>query len=198
MKKQSNKSLKGHVVHNFFVHYDNAGTVYLISNIADTVLNNFAINVELIPNFINGYKDCTKYNINYFFNISKGLAHDILEDQIDYSKNECFLYEVPKLDLSFSDVEIKHDNLKSKWTMALMPHSLERLLVLGSVLFYVCKKNNPYFLISQFKVSYSDLTDGCINFDFKSDMELKLEELSIYTIKQFNTYCVTEVNNEKN
>lgn len=181
----------GYVVTHFFVHYDAEGKVHLVSNVADENLNNFEIRVDLIPNFIQGFKDCTKYKIDYFFNISAGLISDT-EEQSDLIKTDYILYEIPKTDLKMYDVLFEHNTTDKVWTATVAPKAVERLTILSTVPFYICKKNNPYFLIASYTALANDLVNGPVKFEFTSDLELDLSDISVYTVKNFRDYCIKE------
>lgn len=183
--------LAGQAVTHFFVHYDNEGKVHLVSNVKDETLNNFAISVDLIPNFIRGFKDCTKYKIDYFFNVNAGLISDA-EEQEDLIKTDYILYELPNTQAKMVDVFFEHDSKEKNWTASVMSHATERLSIVSSVPFYVCKKDNPYFLIAAHVANASDLMNGSVKFDFISDLELDFSNLSVYTIKKFRDYCAKE------
>lgn len=192
-ENSTSEFLTGHVVNSFFVHYDNEGKVILVSNIKDENLNNFEIGVDLIPNFIRGFKDCTKYKIDYFFNIGAGLISDI-EEQEDLVKTDYILYELSKKDLTTYDILFEHDSDEQVWYASVMPHAIERLAIVADVPFYVCKKDNPYFLISEYHAAATDLTNGSVKFQFNSQLELDFSNLSVYTIKKFRDYCIKEKN----
>jgi hypothetical protein len=181
----------GHAVNSFFVHYDNEGKVNLVSNVKDETLNNFEISTELIPNFVRGFKDCTKYKIDYFFNINAGLISDT-EEQEDIVKTDYILYELSKKDLKKYDILFEHDLSEQAWCATVMPHAIERLAIVSNVSFYVCKKDNPYFLLAEYSADATDLIDGSVKFQFNSDLELDFSNLSVYTIKKFRNYCVKE------
>jgi hypothetical protein len=192
-ENSTSEFLTGHVVNSFFVHYDNEGKVSLVSNVKDETLNNFEISTELIPNFVRGFKDCTKYKIDYFFNISAGLISDT-EEQEDLVKTDYILYELSKKDLKLYDILFEHDSIEQSWCATVMPHAVERLSIVVDVSFYVCKKDNPYFLIAEYYAKSVDLIDGSVKFQFNSDLELDFSNLSVYTIKKFRDYCVKEKN----
>jgi hypothetical protein len=192
-ENSTSEFLIGHVVNSFFVHYDNEGKVSLVSNVKDETLNNFEISTDLIPNFVRGFKDCTKYKIDYFFNIGAGLISDT-EEQEDLVKTDYVLYELSKKNLKTYDILFEHDSAEKVWNASVMPHAVERLSIVADVPFYVCKKDNPYFLIAEYTANSSELVNGSVNFQFNSDLELDFSNLSVYTIKKFRDYCVREKN----
>jgi hypothetical protein len=187
----ANPPIEGYEVKSFFVHYDNDGKVYLVSNVKDESLNNFEISIDLIPNFIRGIKDCTKYKIDYFFNISAGLISDT-EEQEDLIKTDYILYEIPKKDLLTYDVLFEYNITEKVWTATTTAQAADRLTIVSTVPFYVCKKDNPCFLIAEYIASATDLINGPVSFEFTSDMELDFSNISVYTIKKFRDYCVKE------
>jgi hypothetical protein len=194
-ENSTSEFLTGHVVNNFFVHYDNEGKVSLVSNVKDETLNNFEISTDLIPNFVRGFKDCTKYKIDYFFNIGAGLISDI-EEQEDLVKTDYILHELSKKELKTYDILFEHDSVEQAWSASVMFHAVERLAIVADVPFYVCKKDNPYFLIAEYYATAADLIDGSVKFKFNSDLELDFSKLSVYTVKKFREYCVREKNVE--
>ena len=191
MQEELTNPSVGHVITHFYVHYDTEGKVHLVSNVKDDTLNNFEINVDLIPNFIKGFKDCTKYKIDYFFNINAGLISDV-EEQEDLIKTDYILYELPKIEENMLDVVFEHNKETKTWSASVMSHATERLSIVPYIPFYVCKKDNPYFLIASYKANAEDLMKGLVKFDFVSDLELDFSTLSVYTIKKFRNYCAKE------
>ncbi len=181
----------GHVVTHFYVHYDNDGKVHLVSNVKDENFNNFEIGIDLIPNFIRGFKDCTKYKIDYFFNINAGLITDT-EEQEDLIKTDYILHEVPKINLETCDITFEHNATNKTWTVFAAPQAAERLAIVLTVPFYICKKNDPYYLIASHVAKASDLVNGIVIFDFVSDLELDFSNISVYTFKKFRDYCAKE------
>jgi hypothetical protein len=179
----------GVVYNTFFVHYDQEGNVHLLSNIKNEEYKIFEIDLFLIDDFLKGKKDCKKYNIEYFYNLSKGLITDE-KDNIEYSKP---LFQiVPIVDTYDNNITIEHDLVNKKWTVSADDDALDKLDVLPGLSFYVSKKNDPHFLYRSFTVNSEELQQGPIDCDFTTDLELDLTSISVSTLKRFEKYGVKE------
>jgi hypothetical protein len=181
----------GAVYNNFFIHYDDEGKVYLISNVKDDTLNNYEIKVSLIPNFLSGLKDCTKYKIEYFYNINSGLITD-REEQTDLIKTDYLLYEIPSVIINDWEILLEHDKSVNAWIVSASVQAIERLEIITNIQIYVCKKDNPYFLINAYTINAKDLINNPIQLEFCSELENEFENLTVYTVRQFRDYLVKE------
>jgi hypothetical protein len=185
----------GAVYTSFFVHYDNEGTVYLISNVKNDTMNNYEIKVSLIPNFISGMKDCTNYKIEYFYNINSGLITD-KEEQTDLIKTDYLLYEVPCAIINDWEILLEHDSTNHNWILTVSVQAMNKLEIINNVSIYVCKKDNPYYLITSHVINAKELIRNSIQLPFSSELENKFDQLTIYTTRQFREYLVKEKNDK--
>lgn len=181
----------GAVYTSFFVHYDNEGNVYLISNVKDDTLNNYEIKVSLIPNFISGIKDCTKYKIEYFYNINSGSITD-KEEQSDLIKTDYLLYEIPCAIISDWEILLEHDTSNSQWTVTASTQAISKLEIINNISIYICKKDNPYHLITSHVINAKELIKNTIQLPFSCELETQYEQLTLYTTRQFRDYLVKE------
>ena len=187
--RKKEKSQVGVVYNTFFVHYDQEGNVHQLSNIKDEQYKIFEIDLFLIDDFLKGKKDCKKYNIEYFYNLSKGvITHE--QDNIEYSKP---LFQIlPLVDSYDNNITVEHDMINKQWTVFADEDALDKLSVLPGLSFYVSKKNDPHFLYRSFTVSSEELEQGPVICEFSTDNELDLTSISIATLKRFEKYGVTE------
>jgi len=187
--KKKEKSQVGVVYNTFFVHYDQEGNVHQLSNIKDEQYKIFEIDLFLIDDFLKGKKDCKKYNIEYFYNLSKGvITHE--QDNIEYSKP---LFQIlPLVDSYDNNITVEHDMINKQWTVFADEDALDKLSVLPGLSFYVSKKNDPHFLYRSFTVSSEELEQGPVICEFATNNESDLTSISIATLKRFEKYGVTE------
>jgi hypothetical protein len=183
------RSTSGMVYNSFYVHYDNEGTVHLLSNVKEDKYKVFEIDLFLIDDFINGKKDFRKYNIEYFYNLSKGIR--ISEnDTVEYSKP---LFQILPLTYNVNDtVILEHNTIDHKWTVYFDEEALEKLEVLPPITFYICKKDDPHYLYRYFTVDASNIIDGKIDYSFETNYEENLGQISVATLKRFPNYGIKE------
>ena len=173
-----------------FIHYDDEGFCHLISNTKSSVYKNFEIDLFLVEEYITGKKSCAAHNIEYFFNLSKGIILNESE-AVPYSR---ILFQViPITDQTVdSDVTICHHLNEKEWIVSVDEKIKEKLDIIPGLTFYVCKKNDPHFLYRQFTVTSDQLKNESVKVKFTSDIEENLDVISIASIKRFSKYGVKE------
>lgn len=189
MKSKKEKPQVGVVYNTFFVHYDESGKVHLLSNEKNLNYKIFEIDLFLIEDFLTGKKDHNNYDIEYFFNLSKGIV-TAENETVDYSKPLFQL--VPFEDIDDSHITIEHDVDNNQWIVTANEEAVEKLEVLPALSFYVCKKNDPHYLYRWFTIKSEDLQNGPVSQSFTTDMEQHIDQVSIATLKRFRNYCIKE------
>lgn len=191
MRSKKEKPQVGVVYNTFYVHYDEDGKVHLLSNERNKNFKIFEIDLFLIEDFLTGKKDHNSYNIEYFFNLSKGVV-TAENDTVEYSKP---LFQIiPFTDNYDSHITVEHDSLKKQWTVIANDDAVEKLEVLPALSFYVCKKNDPHFLYRSFTVSSEELQSGPVSVDFITELEEQIDSISISTLKRFGNYGIRKTN----
>jgi len=173
-----------------FIHYDDEGFCHLISNTKSSVYKNFEIDLFLVEEYITGKKSCAAHNIEYFFNLSKGIILNESE-AVPYSR---ILFQViPIINQTVdSDVTICHHINEKEWIVSVDEKIKEKLDIIPGLTFYVCKKNDPHFLYRQFTITSDQLKNESVKVKFTSDIEENLDVISIASIKRFSKYGVKE------
>jgi hypothetical protein len=184
--------LGGQVYNTFYVHYDSEGKVHSVSNTPSDNLSNFEIDINLIQNFVEGKKDSTKFDIEYFYNISKGLIVDS-EDRELAIKSETLLYTIPNAFSSSDEIVVEHDAKNSQWIVTARKGIDEKLTIISSMSLFVCKKDDPHFLYTQYSITPRELIDNILYLPFKTEIEKDFNSVMITTLKKFNSYSLKEV-----
>jgi len=184
--------LAGQVYNTFYVHYDSEGKVYSVSNTPSDVLSNFEIDINLIQNFVEGKKDPTKFDIEYFYNISKGLIVDS-EDRELVIKSETLLYTIPTTVSSSDEIIIEHDAKNSQWIVTARNGIDEQLTIISSMSLFVCKKDDPHFLYTRYSITPRELIDNALHLPFKTEIEKDFSSIMLTTLKKFNFYSLRKV-----
>jgi hypothetical protein len=190
MRLKKEKPQVGVVYNTFFIHYDEDGKVHILSNEKNTDYKIFEIDLFLIEDFLTGKKDHNTYNIEYFFNLSKGII-TADSNTVEYSKPLFQL--IPVTDVSDSDILLEYNFKNKYWQVTASDDAYDKLEVLPALAFYVCKKNDPHFLYRSFTVSTEDLQKGSVTCDFITDAEHKFDEISVVTLKRFGKYTIKVV-----
>lgn len=190
MSEDKQKLKHGQAYSTHFIHYDDEGVCHLISNTKSSVYKNFEIDLFLIEDYITGKKSCAAHDIEYFFNLSKGIILNESE-AVPYSK---ILFQIiPVIDQNTdSDVTIYHHADKKEWIVRIDDTIKEKLDIIPGLTFYVCKKNDPHFLYRQFTVISDELKKDSVSIKFTSSVEENLDAISIASIKRFSKYGVKE------
>lgn len=182
------KHIDGTVYNVMYVHYDNDEKVHLISNIAESAMRIFEIDIALIEDFLEGKKVAQNYKIGYFLNLSKG----IVEDEIPVIRNN-FLYVIPVVSDVHSDITISHT--ESQWIVSANTCALDRLSVAPILMFGICKKHDPHYMYASFTVDPALLMKQDVVVDFTTEVEMNLELCSLVTNRKLNSYGIVDVKN---
>jgi hypothetical protein len=188
--------LAGHVYNIFYVYYDKDGKVYAVSNTASEEFSNFEIDINLIQNFVDGKKDPTKFDIEYFYNISKGLIVDSEELELAI-KSDTLLYTITDKYVSSDEIVIEHDTENLEWVISARKGLDEKLSIIPSINLFICKKNDPHFLYSSYSITLRDLIDNAVRLPFKTDIEKDFDSLTLTTLKKFNSYGILRKQREQ-
>jgi hypothetical protein len=167
------------------VHYDDDGTVHLISNMEDTSKKNFSIELKLIKDFLIGHKDCKKFKIDYFFNLSKGIVTE--EEQVITSQKRS-LYLIPQTSEYNNELTIEKN--KDSWKIIVHSTAKDRLDILSNINFFVVKKDDPYYMYRYFSVDPTVLRTNAVTIPFTVEQERGA--VSLTTVHQFNSYGILE------
>ena len=179
------------VAYNFmFVHYDDDGAVHLISNEEDTTKKNFKIDLELVRDFLTGKKFCRDFNIDFFFNLSKGIIKE--EEQVFVDTNKT-LYQIPLTSAYSNEVTVEHDLTQKCWRVKVRESAKDRLDIVSELMFFVVKKDDPHFLYRYFIIKSDDLKDADVEVKFQTDAEFNFKKISVVTLHKFNSYGIKEI-----
>lgn len=172
-----------------FVHHDDDGNVHLISNVQDPNLNNFEIDLFLVEDFCLGKKNFRNYDIEYFFNLSKGIVPEE-EEEIESKKSGALLYMVPVVEHENSEITFYHNSIDKKWKIRARKGIKEKLDIMPICPVFVTKSGDPHYLYNSFNLDPKDLKDGEIEILFKDETFLELNKISLFTHKRFRTYGI--------
>lgn len=162
------------------VQYDESGQVHLISNAYNQSYKNFQIDIALIEDFMHGgKKNPKKYKIDYFVNISKGVIE--LEDEQAVVKTS-LPYIIPHTVSFNNEVTLEHYSLTG-WKLHIRADALTNLEITNSLIFHVCKKNNPHFLYSSIHITdvKEYLSNKQSHIEFTNSIEQDLINFSVVT-----------------
>lgn len=161
------------------IQYDESGQVHLISNAYDDSYKNFQIDMALIEDFMHGgKKNPKKYKIDYFFNINKGIIE--LEDEQEIVKSS-LPYIIPHTSSFNNEITLEHTILG--WKLHIRDTALDNLEITNSLMFYLCKRNNPHFLYGSIYIT--DIKEYLANnnpyISFVNPIERNLTNFSVVT-----------------
>jgi len=166
-----------------FVYYDINGKLYGLGNVPSTEYKNFEIDNSLVEDFYLLKKQLTNYNIEYFYNISKGI--DEPEEEIKLIDTSLSLHIIGRTIAYNNEITIEHN---SKWVIQVREDVKEKLDIIPNLIFFVCKPDDPYFLYRHFSVDTSLLKVQPVEIDFQLPIEHNLQIIILATIRKFNSY----------
>ena len=174
-----------------WVHYREDGSIFTIAGEQEPGYRYFAIETFLVEKFLTGEKRIANYDIEYFFNISKGL--DVEDEIATIQKSEALLYLIPISNLDNTEITVEHDISNSKWTISSRPGIRDKLDIMPILNFFVCKRDDPHYLYTYFSVTPDDLKVGPVEVPFTIDEEHLLDQISLATQIKFKSYRIKEV-----
>jgi len=179
------------VITKLYVQYDDTGRVHYIDNSRDPLVKNFEIDLELVLDFLSdGNKDCRKYKINYFFNLSKG----VIEHELEEKESHNALPTVIKRTTSYNnEITLDHNLKESKWTVHIRQDLLDQLEISSNLVFFICKKDDPHYLYSTLTVQPNNLKTGKFDLFFIHDHEKDINNISVVPIRSFKSYGIKEI-----
>ena len=179
------------VINKMYVQYDDTGQVHYVNNFQDPVLKNFEIDLELVNDFLaNGTKDCKKYKINYFFNLSKGVIEHESEEQ---DKQTTFPVVISRTASYNNEITLDHNLQENKWTIYVRQDLIEQLEISSNFVFFICKRDDPHYLYSTMIVEPANLKTGKFDIFFTTEVEKDINNISIVPIRSFKSYGLKEI-----
>jgi len=175
-----------------FVYFDEAGEITAISNnkqnndrfiVVDlNEVYNLIVGKEVLSNYIVMYDPITKQNV---------LRHRFIEEEIQFDINNQ-IYKVPTVSVMRPDFTLQQDTKNYRWNLKLdevLEESIKNQTVKFSskLNFSITKRNDPHVLYNYFIVDLENYSPH-YNIPFASDLELDVDNVSVYTTKRLETY----------
>jgi hypothetical protein len=185
------------IVSKLYVEYTDDGTVTRIVNQLDPTVRSFEMDIELIVDLYGNQHNLSKYNIEYFFNLAKGIVEEI-EEEVQIKNN--VPYVIPRTANFDNEVTLEHDPSIDGWTMYFRDDVIDKLNVIDNITFYICKKDDPHYLHGSIQlVDISDgVVDGKLQFGFAYTIEENLNDFCLVVIPNiFKSYGVKDKNESK-
>jgi len=183
--------IAGTVYDKMFVHYDDDGNVYYISNVADDYKRTFAIDINVIGDFLNHRKLASNYKIDYFYNLANGIVN---EEQNTITSDSNVAYIIPVSSKFNNEITLVHDKKNKAWTVTARPDIKKKLEVMSKLSFFFCKKDDPHYLYSYITVDLVLLSKNDIIINFQNEFEKDLSFFSVVVEKKFNSYGIIKHN----
>jgi hypothetical protein len=169
-----------------FIYYDKSGKIIEIRPYPP-IDNTLFLEIEfsLIEDFLFGNKSnfISKYRIDYFLNLIKGIKND---EEILMGEDNILLYSIP-ITSSFSN-EITLEHKSDSWNLVFRPNIEQKIKLYSNLDFFICKKNDPSFLYSTLNFNVDNLEP----IKFVSELEKDLNLISVMTLKKFKSYGIKE------
>ena len=176
-----------------FVCFDDDGNIYKISKESDDRFKFIECDFEDVKKFIEGHWSLLDYKVEYDF-IDK-TYHIKNQTQIDEDKLMwSFLYQISATIPDNPQIILSKDNTKNVWRISADSDFLLDLkdknvnINLSNYYFSITKKDDPNVLYRLIRFVDSD------EVAFENDFEFDNEEVSVYTMRRFDTYHYEEIN----
>jgi hypothetical protein len=176
-----------------FVSFQDDGTIYKISKNIDERYKFLEVDFEDVRDFIEGKKSLLQHKVEYDFVDKKYIIksqQQVDEDKLMWS----FIYEVPTEQPKDNQLVITRDKNKKVWRLV-VDQNFEKELAeqnisvdISKYYFSITKKHDPNVLYKLIR-----FTEGN-EIPFTDDFEFDDTEVSVYTIRRFDTYYHEEVN----
>lgn len=175
-----------------YVYFDEGGEITAISNGKQDGKNfiiveleevyNLIIGKEVLSNYIVMYDPVTKQNV---------VRHRFIEEEIQFDINNQ-IHKVSTTPVQRPDFTLQQDIKNKKWNLKLdevLEESLKNQTVKFSskLNFSITKRNDPHTLYNYFIIDLEKFSVG-YSIPFASDLELDVDNVSVYTTKRLETY----------
>ena len=184
------------VVTHLYVSYLDNGQVVKLENCPDPNYKTFEIAYKLVQNLYDTRKNVSRYKIDYFYNIAKGIVEDI-KDEVEVKTDMPFV--IPLTSGFNNEITFEHRLDLDGWIMHIRSDVADKINLVDSMKFYITKKDDPHFLLGNitldFKNSDTIITDNKLSFSFAYEIETNLNDFSLVVIdKIFKSYGIKEKN----
>lgn len=205
MKKELSNKLKSFVASKSYVEFD-ADTGNLLSvrsSLPDEGSNYIEVDFEKIKLLKEGVEQFHQYIVEY-----NGKTKSLelkYRNELDFDNflvNE-FIYKIPVEQIIDADITIVQDIDNTCWKI-LIGKELKRSLIekgisLNSVLYFsITAKNDPNVLYKQISCNFAEsIRNSYYIVPFSEKFEYEISDISVYTVKLFDTYQFKRIKNGK-
>ena len=175
-----------------FVSFQDDGTIYKISKHIDERYKHLEVEFDEVQDFIEGKKSLLQHKVEYDF-VDKTYViksqQQVDEDKLMWS----FIYEIPTERPNDNQLVITRDKKEKVWRLVVdenFQKDLDRQNItvdISKYYFSITKKHDPNVLYKLIR-----FTDGN-EIKFTEDFEFDDTEVSVYTIRRFDTYYHEEI-----
>lgn len=141
------------VITHVYVSYLEDGSVIKIDNCVDPEYKAFEIEYELVKQIYDSRKDLSKYKIDYFYNLSKGIE-EVVHDEMEIKTDMPFV--VPITDSYNNEITLEYQTITDCWVLHVRPDVADKIDLVNELRFYITKKDDPHFLVNEFSISLND------------------------------------------
>lgn len=175
-----------------YVYFDNDGEILSISNQNKTDGSYIEVDMDQVINLITGKEVLSNYVV-MFDPVTKQnvIRHRFIEEELQFDINNQ-IYKVPTEELARPDFTLQQDVKNKRWNFILdnlLQENLKKQTVRFSskLNFSITSKNDPHNLYQYFTIDLETLTEN-YSIPFVSEIELDIDQISVYTTKRLETY----------
>lgn len=178
-----------------YVYFDENGEILSIANSKQGIEGNMIeVPMESVKDAISGkdplFNYCVLYNTQTKgYSVRKKAVDNTFSGYVNEN-----VHEVLESNNDYYDINVIHNALSKQWTVKLHQGIQNVHLNNMELPFSITLKGDPHALLSYFKIRFKDLKEdskGEVNIPMHSELEVDIENVSVYTFKKFDQYILS-------
>ena len=185
---------------NKYIYFDDKGELLSVSNNKEEPGNWIEVDILAVKDILDAKDAMHNYSVAFDSTTKKyELKHKLIA--VDYNTDIWYdIYEIPFIENA--DVCVTQDNKSREWIFELDPLIVKEVESKESyynfpMQFSVTLYNDPHVLLQFIKFGFRNLVEEKqVKIPFSKNLEVDKTDISVYTIKKFDTYCRRVVNEQ--
>lgn len=180
----------GCVVNKMYVEYSDAGKVIRLVNYKDPEAKTFEIDLVLVEHFYANQVDLSKYNIEYFFNLAKGIVEEV-EEEVEIKPN--LPHVLTKTSSYNNEITVEYAPDIQGWRLYFRDDIVEKLSIVDRLVFYISKPNDPHYHYGSIDLDLTEVRSNMLEFSWAYPIEQEFGQFSLVTMnKTFKSYGIKD------
>lgn len=185
---------------NKFIYFDEKGELLSVSNTNAEEGNWIEVDIDAVKDILDAKDSMTNYSVAFDSTTKKyELKHKLIA--VDFNTDIWYdIFEIPFIEQA--DVVVTQDCKNKEWIFELDPAIVKETKSKDSfynfpMQFSITEFNDPHNLLQFIKFGFRDLIEeNKVKVAFDDNFKVDKTDISVYTIKKFDTYCRRTVNEQ--